>query len=71
LFNSRPNFVDKPFHSHSYLRVPVIDVILSLSFLSFFSFSQGAHVTINARSSDDVEESIVLEKVKKASGIYM
>jgi len=43
--------------------------MLSLSFLSFFSFSQGAHVTINARSSDDVEESIVLEKVKKASGI--
>ncbi|XP_020614249.1 drebrin-like protein B, partial [Orbicella faveolata] len=31
-------------------------------------FFRGAHVTINARSSDDVEESIVLDKVKKASG---
>ena len=30
---------------------------------------KGAHVTINARSTDDVEESVVLEKVKKASGI--
>ena len=26
---------------------------------------KGAHVTIIARSSDDVEESVVLEKVKK------
>ncbi|XP_015772115.1 PREDICTED: drebrin-like protein B [Acropora digitifera] len=31
-------------------------------------FFKGAHVTITARSSDDVEESVVLEKVKKASG---
>ncbi|CAH3030884.1 unnamed protein product, partial [Porites evermanni] len=32
------------------------------------NFFKGAHVTINARSSDDVEESVVLEKVKSASG---
>ena len=34
-----------------------------------FFLLKGAHVTINARSSDDVEESVVLEKVKSASGI--
>ena len=39
-----------------------------LLFVFFFLF-KGAHVTITARSSDDVEESVVLEKVKSASGI--
>ena len=37
-------------------------------FMSFSWHAKGAHVTITARSSDDVEESVVLEKVKKASG---
>ena len=37
-------------------------------FMSFSWHVKGAHVTITARSSDDVEESVVLEKVKKASG---
>lgn len=32
------------------------------------AFFRGAHVTINARSTDDVEESVVVEKVKNASG---
>ncbi|EDO27544.1 predicted protein, partial [Nematostella vectensis] len=31
-------------------------------------FFSGAHVTINARNEDDIEESLILEKVKKASG---
>ena len=35
---------------------------------SYLVYCQGAHVTITARSPDDVEESIVLDKVKKASG---
>ena len=35
---------------------------------SYLAYCQGAHVTITARSPDDVEESIVLDKVKKASG---
>ena len=30
---------------------------------------QGIHVTINARHEDDLDESIVLEKVSKASGL--
>lgn len=37
-------------------------------FTSFSWHVKGAHVTITARSSEDVEESVVLEKVKKASG---
>ena len=28
------------------------------------------HVTINARHEDDLDESIILEKVSKASGVY-
>lgn len=31
-------------------------------------FHQGAHVSINARSEDDVEESFILDKVSKSSG---
>jgi hypothetical protein len=30
--------------------------------------TQGAHVTINARNEDDVDEQVILEKVTKASG---
>jgi len=31
-------------------------------------FPQGAHVTINARTEDDVDEQLVISKVAKASG---
>merc|ERR1712079_809955 len=31
-------------------------------------FFKGAHVTINARSQDDVQEDVVIDKVKKSSG---
>lgn len=37
-------------------------------FLEVRSSIQGIHVTINARHEDDLDESIVLEKVSKASG---
>lgn len=30
---------------------------------------KGAHVTINARSEDDVEPSAIMEKVAKGSGV--
>jgi len=32
------------------------------------SLVQGAHVTINARTEDDVEEELIKSKVAKASG---
>jgi len=31
-------------------------------------FSQGAHVSINARTEDDVDEKLIIGKVAKASG---
>ena len=31
-------------------------------------YSQGAHVSINARTEDDVDEKLVISKVAKASG---
>jgi len=33
-----------------------------------FMYSQGAHVSINARTEDDVDEKLVIGKVAKASG---
>ncbi|KAG1929464.1 drebrin-like a isoform X2 [Pimephales promelas] len=36
---------------------------------SMANFLRGAHVTINARSDDDVEPAAIMEKVAKASGV--
>ena len=34
----------------------------------WYYFSQGAHVQINARNDDDVDEDTIIDKVKKSSG---
>ena len=52
------------------ISISTLDIYYSIKLIAIlFDFHvKGAHVTITARSSDDVEESVVLEKVKKASG---
>ena len=47
----------------------LIHLLLLLLLLSLlFSHHQGAHVTINARTEDDVEEEAILKLVAKSSG---
>ena len=36
--------------------------------LKFLAIFQGAHVSINARNEDEVDEKVILSKVAKASG---
>ena len=45
-----------------------IDSSVEMYIYIIFMFTQGAHVTINARNEDDLEEVTVMDKVSKASG---
>ena len=65
-FNMSDLFIHPELHNLSMLPFTCAHVA-SNEFLSLI-LSQGAHVTINARSEMDLEEDTVMDKVSKASG---